>query len=108
MSRNLDSAVVMADPRDVNVFLERRDDISARMGAEARMAGKLILNNVVAFVLLAAPAATAMPSKDVISLRMLTESEYRHSIADIFGPNIEVQGRFEPGHRIGGLSWAKP
>ena len=67
------------------------------------MARKLILNGVATLVLLATPAAMAAPANDAVSLRMLTESEYRHSIADIFGPNIEIQGRFEPGHRIGGL-----
>ena len=36
-------------------------------------------------------------------LRRLTESQYRNSIADIFGPGIAVQGRFEPDRRIGGL-----
>lgn len=36
-------------------------------------------------------------------LRRLTESQYRNSITDIFGPGITVQGRFEPDRRIGGL-----
>lgn len=36
-------------------------------------------------------------------LRRLTEAQYRNSIADIFGPDIVVQGRFEPDRRIGGL-----
>ena len=36
-------------------------------------------------------------------LRRLTESQYRNSIADIFGPGILVQGRFEPDQRVGGL-----
>ncbi|MBA2589180.1 MAG: DUF1592 domain-containing protein [Alphaproteobacteria bacterium] len=36
-------------------------------------------------------------------LRRLTESQYRNSIADIFGPGIAVQGKFEPDRRIGGL-----
>ena len=36
-------------------------------------------------------------------LRRLTESQYRNSIADIFGPGIVVQGKFEPDRRIGGL-----
>ena len=67
------------------------------------MMRKLILNSVAALALLAASTAMAAPAKDTISLRMLTETEYRNSIADIFGPNIEIQGRFEPGHRIGGL-----
>lgn len=37
------------------------------------------------------------------SLRRLTESQYRNSIADIFGADILVQGRFEPERRVGGL-----
>jgi Protein of unknown function (DUF1592)/Protein of unknown function (DUF1588)/Protein of unknown function (DUF1585)/Protein of unknown function (DUF1587)/Protein of unknown function (DUF1595) len=36
-------------------------------------------------------------------LRRLTESQYRNSIADIFGAGIVVQGRFEPDRRVGGL-----
>ena len=36
-------------------------------------------------------------------LRRLTESQYRNSIADIFGPDILVQGKFEPDSRVGGL-----
>jgi hypothetical protein len=36
-------------------------------------------------------------------LRRLTEAQYRNSIADIFGPNITVAGRFEPEARIDGL-----
>jgi len=36
-------------------------------------------------------------------MRRLSESEYRNSIADIFGADIEVQGRFEPDRRVGGL-----
>lgn len=36
-------------------------------------------------------------------LRRLTESQYRNSISDIFGPAIVVQGKFETDRRIGGL-----
>jgi hypothetical protein len=67
------------------------------------MARKFILISMAGFFSFTAPAAIAAPANDAVALRMLTESEYRHSIADIFGPNIMVQGRFEPGHRIGGL-----
>ena len=42
----------------------------------------------------------------ITGLRRLSESEYRNSIADIFGRDIEVQGRFRarsPGRRsLGG------
>ena len=47
-------------------------------------------------------AATARDSY-LAGLRRLTESQYRNSIADVFGPDILVQGRFEPDRRIGGL-----
>ena len=46
-------------------------------------------------------AATQTPY--LAGLRRLTETQYRNSIADIFGPNIVVQGKFEPDRRIGGL-----
>ncbi len=42
----------------------------------------------------------------VASLRRLTEQEYRNSIADIFGKEIEVRGVFEPTMRAGGLAAA--
>lgn len=51
----------------------------------------------------ATQALAAKAPEPVLSFRLLTESEYRHSIADIFGPQITVQGRFEPGRRVGGL-----
>lgn len=39
----------------------------------------------------------------VPQLRRLSEAQYRHSIADIFGPEIKVSGRFEPDLRVEGL-----
>ncbi len=51
------------------------------------------------WVLFGVAAAMAAPSTDpsyVVSLRRLTEQEYRNSIADIFGKEIEVRGTFEP------------
>lgn len=47
--------------------------------------------------------ALAASAKDVNSLRLLTESEYRNSIRDIFGADIVVEGRFDPARRTGGL-----
>jgi hypothetical protein len=47
--------------------------------------------------------ALAAGVKDVNSLRLLTESEYRNSIRDIFGADIVVEGRFDPARRTGGL-----
>jgi hypothetical protein len=36
------------------------------------------------------------PLGPVVAMRRLTESQYRNSIADVFGPDIKVAGRFEP------------
>ena len=60
-----------------------------------------------AFGTVAAAAAETAPASvstaRLAGMRRLSESEYRNSIADIFGANIEVQGRFEPDRRVGGL-----
>ena len=45
----------------------------------------------------------ATPEPYLAGLRRLTETQYRNSIADIFGPGILVQGKFEPDRRISGL-----
>jgi hypothetical protein len=55
-----------------------------------------------AAVLAAPPAENSY----VASLRRLTEQEYRNSIADIFGKEIQVRGSFEPTKRTGGLEAA--
>jgi hypothetical protein len=51
-------------------------------------------------------AAAQAENSYVASLRRLTEQEYRNSIADIFGKEIEVRGSFEPTKRTGGLEAA--
>jgi len=38
-----------------------------------------------------------------VAVRRITESEYRHSIGDIFGPDIKINARFEPEKREDGL-----
>lgn len=48
---------------------------------------------------IAEPATTGGPA----TLRRLTEVQYRNSIAQIFGTDIKVPGRFEPPKREGGL-----
>jgi hypothetical protein len=37
-------------------------------------------------------------------MRRLSPEQYRHAIADVFGPDIEVAGRFEPDNRREGLN----
>lgn len=46
------------------------------------------------------PGPAAPPS----SVRRLTEAQYRAVIADVFGRNVEVVGRFEPDLRVDGLA----
>ena len=36
------------------------------------------------------------PPGQVVAMRRLTEAQYRNTIADIFGPDVKVAGRFEP------------
>jgi hypothetical protein len=46
-----------------------------------------------------APAAVATAAPGIIAARRVTESQYRNTIADIFGADIQVNGRFEPEQR---------
>src|SRR3954469_17353154 len=48
--------------------------------------------------------AAAPENSYTVSMRRLTEQEYRNSIADIFGKEIEVRGTFEPSVRTNGLA----
>jgi len=65
------------------------------------------LRRVIAFATLALLAGCG-PSEPQSSggppaIRRLTEAQYRQSIADIFGPDIKVSGRFDPDMRTDGL-----
>jgi hypothetical protein len=42
------------------------------------------------------PAFASPASARIVAMRRLTEAQYRNAIADIFGPDITVAGRFEP------------
>jgi hypothetical protein len=45
----------------------------------------------------APPAPTMKNALDnIVGMRRLSESQYRNTIADVFGPDIVVSGRFEP------------
>lgn len=52
----------------------------------------------------ATPTQSSAPASDVkVGLRRITETQYRHTIADVFGPAIKVEARFEPERREDGL-----
>src|SRR5262252_10701532 len=38
-----------------------------------------------------------------VAVRRITETQYRHTIADVFGPEIKINARFEPEKREDGL-----
>src|SRR5688572_26657806 len=46
--------------------------------------------------------SSAAPAMKV-GLRRITETQYRHTIADVLGPSIKVEARFEPERREEGL-----
>jgi hypothetical protein len=41
-------------------------------------------------------AQVAPVGQQIVAMRRLTEAQYRNAVADIFGPDIKVAGRFEP------------
>jgi hypothetical protein len=43
--------------------------------------------------------ASAQHAPGIVATRRVTESQYRQTIADVFGSDIEVNGRFEPERR---------
>ena len=48
-----------------------------------------------------APKPAAGEAKPVkVALRRITETQYRHTIADVFGPSIKINARFEPEKRV--------
>ena len=52
-----------------------------------------------------ASVAQSSPSSDQLAgMRRLSESQYRHTIADIFGSEVSITGRFEPAVRTAGLN----
>jgi hypothetical protein len=54
-------------------------------------------------VLPAAKGVKAEAAHPIVATRRLTESQYRHAIANIFGADIRLNARFEPGKREAGL-----
>src|SRR5262249_305371 len=59
-----------------------------------------------ALTLVAAPAGpTQEPAPGgataiKVALRRITETQYRHTIGDVFGPDIKINARFEPEQRV--------
>ena len=50
-----------------------------------------------------AATASAGATSVKVAVRRVTETQYRHAIADVFGPEIKINARFEPEKREEGL-----
>ncbi|MBB6094012.1 hypothetical protein HNQ60_002893 [Povalibacter uvarum] len=76
-----------------------------KIAARGRMIAVVCAGLVGAAGLNAAPAAekNSAGAATKVALRRITESQYRHTIADVFGPGIKVEARFEPERREDGL-----
>ncbi len=68
-------------------------------GLAALLCGGLAFNSATAEEAIREPESAGGPAV----MRRLTESQYRATIADIFGPEVPIVGRFEPGLRAEGL-----
>ena len=64
--------------------------------------GATILGAIAAQAATPAQGAAQTPMTKV-GLRRVTETQYRHTIADVFGPAIKIEARFEPERREDGL-----
>jgi hypothetical protein len=64
---------------------------------------RILLGIVCAFGLAGCGPSEPATNGGPAEIRRLTEAEYRQSIADIFGDDIKVAGRFEPDMRADGL-----
>src|SRR5215471_19212261 len=77
----------------------------AKIARYLRIVKKVFVGAFVGLIALAAapaqapkPAAAVPPIK--VALRRITEAQYRHTIADVFGPEIKIDARFEPEQRV--------
>lgn len=91
-------------------MLEEGKNLISRLGFLNRFFQSALLLSVIgssAFAVAAtstdADKAQAQSKKVTVAVRRLTESEYRHTIADVFGPDIKIEARFEPEKREEGL-----
>src|SRR4051812_1094323 len=71
---------------------------------------RFVLSTLVAATLAFAPFVPARAMVPVaeretinVAVRRITETQYRHTIADVFGPDIKIEARFEPEKREAGL-----
>jgi len=77
--------------------------LGSRMVTKACLgAGAILLTICAALSLQAAEDAAAYKGANVVA-RRLTPDQYRHIIADVFGPTVKINGRIEPEPRVNGL-----
>ena len=69
----------------------------------AALAGAQLPGALAVAVTPGASAATVTSSSLKVAVRRVTESQYRHIVADTFGPDVKISARFEPEKREDGL-----
>ena len=77
--------------------------LGAAVGCETG-AGKIAAKTADAKAISVEPNSDlASADRKTLAYRRVTESQYRHTIADAFGPKIAINARFEPEQRLDGL-----
>lgn len=78
--------------------------LAARLGAALTAIAAVSATGIAAHTALAQSSTPATSDPGLlVAARRLTETQYRHTVADIFGADVKVEGRFEPERREGGL-----
>ena len=87
--------------------MTKRKSLILQLGGLGAALGLLLAGGIGAAQQSAAPAAAPAVEPKVGGsppvMRRLTESQYRATIADVFGPDVPIAGRFERGLRENGL-----
>ncbi|RAK66239.1 DUF1592 domain-containing protein [Phenylobacterium kunshanense] len=76
----------------------------ATIAGSAALATAIVLSAGIAVqAAWADPPQSTAGAEQIVAIRRLTESQYRHAIADAFGADVRIEGRFEPERREAGL-----
>ena len=78
--------------------------LARKIGAGAALVVSMTLSFPAAQAVAAEAAKGAAPAEGVAMMRRLTPEQYANIIEEVFGPSIELGGRFEPEMRVDALN----
>ena len=78
--------------------------LARKIGAGAALVMSIALSFPAAQAIAAETAKGAAPAEGVAMMRRLTPEQYANIIEEVFGPSIELGGRFEPEMRVDALN----